>query len=62
MFPVLNYGNDSYAGLYNLLSDPVTVQGLGDGGAHAAVICDASMTTYLMTHWARDRTEVHGSP
>ena len=39
-----------------MMRDPVTVQGLGDGGAHSAIICDASMTTYLLTHWARDRS------
>ena len=30
--------------------------GLSDGGAHCGIICDASMPTYLLTHWARDRT------
>ena len=34
----------------------MTVQGLGDGGAHCRIVCDASMTTYLLTHWTRDRT------
>jgi N-acyl-D-aspartate/D-glutamate deacylase len=56
LFPLLNYGRGSYDGLYDMLRDPLTVQGLGDGGAHSAIICDASMTTYLLTHWARDRT------
>ena len=28
--------------------------GLGDGGAHCGLICDASMPTYLLTHWVRD--------
>ena len=31
--------------------------GLGDGGAHAGQTCDASTTTFLLTHWARDRAE-----
>jgi N-acyl-D-aspartate/D-glutamate deacylase len=31
------------------------VVGLGDGGAHCGVICDASTPTYLLTHWVRDR-------
>ncbi|MBW2282854.1 MAG: amidohydrolase family protein [Deltaproteobacteria bacterium] len=35
---------------------PHSVFGLGDGGAHCGAICDASMTTSLLTHWARDRT------
>ena len=30
--------------------------GLGDGGAHCSVICDASNPTYVLNHWSRDRT------
>ena len=56
LHPLLNYGRGGYDGLYDMMSDPMTVQGLGDGGAHSAIVCDASMTTYLLTHWARDRT------
>jgi N-acyl-D-aspartate/D-glutamate deacylase len=55
LYPLLNYGRGSYDGLYDMMSDPMTVQGLGDGGAHSALVCDASMTTYMLTHWARDR-------
>ena len=36
--------------------DPVAVLGLDDGGAHCGTICDASLPTYLLTHWVRDRT------
>jgi N-acyl-D-aspartate/D-glutamate deacylase len=56
LLPLLNYGRGSYDGLHELMTNPYTVQGLGDGGAHCNVICDASMTTYLLTHWVRDRT------
>ena len=35
---------------------PGTLPGLSDGGAHCGVICDASFPTYMLTHWARDRT------
>jgi N-acyl-D-amino-acid deacylase len=56
LFPLLNYGEGSYQGLYEMMSDPNTVQGLGDGGAHVGLICDASMTTYLLSHWVRDRS------
>jgi N-acyl-D-aspartate/D-glutamate deacylase len=55
LFPLLNYGRGSYDGLFDMMSDPLTVQGLGDGGAHCGIVCDASMTTYLLTHWVRDR-------
>jgi N-acyl-D-aspartate/D-glutamate deacylase len=31
------------------------VSGLSDGGAHCGLICDASMPTYMLSHWTRDR-------
>jgi N-acyl-D-amino-acid deacylase len=55
LHPLLNYGRGSYDGLHDMLADPMTVQGLGDAGAHCGIICDASMTTYLISHWTRDR-------
>jgi len=39
-----------------LLTHPATLLGLGDAGAHCGYICDASYPTYLIKHWARDRT------
>jgi N-acyl-D-amino-acid deacylase len=56
LYPLLNYGDFSYDGVYEMLNDPMTVQGLGDGGAHCGIVCDASMTTFMLTHWVRDRT------
>jgi N-acyl-D-aspartate/D-glutamate deacylase len=56
LWPLLNYGNHSYDGLLAMMQDPMTVQGLGDGGAHVGLVCDASMVTYMLTHWVRDRT------
>jgi N-acyl-D-aspartate/D-glutamate deacylase len=38
-----------------MLLHPTSALGLGDGGAHCGAICDASNTTYLLTHWVRDR-------
>jgi N-acyl-D-aspartate/D-glutamate deacylase len=38
-----------------LKSDGV-VLGLGDGGAHLKTLCDASYSTFMLTHFARDRT------
>jgi N-acyl-D-aspartate/D-glutamate deacylase len=31
------------------------VVALGDGGAHAGLICDSSYSTFMLSHWARDR-------
>jgi N-acyl-D-aspartate/D-glutamate deacylase len=38
-----------------LMDHPNLTFGLGDGGAHYGMICDASYTTYVLTHWVRDR-------
>jgi N-acyl-D-aspartate/D-glutamate deacylase len=40
----------------NLLKSDVTILGLGDGGAHYSMICDAAYPTYLLTYWTRDAT------
>ncbi|WP_055400670.1 MULTISPECIES: amidohydrolase family protein [unclassified Mycobacterium] len=38
-----------------LLHRDDVILGLGDGGAHYGMICDASYSTYFLAHWARDR-------
>jgi N-acyl-D-aspartate/D-glutamate deacylase len=38
----------------DILRHPLTVSALGDGGAHVGSICDASASTYLLTHWVRE--------
>lgn len=55
-FPFLNYANHSLEPSLEMLKHKSTVPGLGDGGAHVGMICDASFTTHLLTHWTRDRT------
>jgi N-acyl-D-aspartate/D-glutamate deacylase len=54
-FPVLNYASGSAEPLREMLLHPRAVLGLGDGGAHCGIVCDASMTTFVLTHWVRDR-------
>jgi N-acyl-D-aspartate/D-glutamate deacylase len=54
-FPFLNYSDGDFAVIHTMLTHPRAVIGLGDGGAHCGVICDASTPTYLLTHWVRDR-------
>ena len=62
LLPLLNYAGNNYDDLYDMMSDPVSLQGLGDGGAHCGIICDASMTTYLLSHWVGKRTRGPGLP
>ena len=56
MFPTLNYVGENHDVIYEMLTNPVAINGLSDGGAHVRMICDASIPTYLLTHWARDRS------
>lgn len=55
-FPFLNYAEGSLEPSREMMSNPNTVLGLGDGGAHLGTICDASFSTHMLTHWTRDRT------
>ncbi|HET9889127.1 MAG TPA: amidohydrolase family protein [Mycobacterium sp.] len=50
-----NLQNNSLDTVGELLHRDDVVLGLGDGGAHYGMICDASYSTYFLTHWARDR-------
>jgi N-acyl-D-aspartate/D-glutamate deacylase len=51
-----NYGGGSLWASFEMLREPNMVPGLGDGGAHYGTICDSSYSTYLLCHWARDRS------
>jgi len=57
-FPLHNYAEQSLEAVRAMMTHELTVSGLGDGGAHVGTICDASFTTYALTHWGRDRA--HG--
>jgi N-acyl-D-amino-acid deacylase len=50
-----NYSNGTLDAAFTMLSHRDVVPGLGDGGAHCGTICDGSYSTYLLTHFARDR-------
>ena len=54
--PVLGYSQGSLEPIKEMLEHPATVLGLGDGGAHCGVLCDASLPTFMLSHWARDRS------
>jgi N-acyl-D-amino-acid deacylase len=50
-----NMENNSLDTVGELLHREDVVLGLGDGGAHYGMICDASYSTFFLAHWARDR-------
>ena len=55
MLPFFNYVGGTQDAILEMLRHPATVSGLSDGGAHCRMICDASIPTYVLSHWARDR-------
>jgi N-acyl-D-amino-acid deacylase len=54
--PLLGYAHGDFDALHEMLVHPGSVLGLGDGGAHCGLLCDASLPTYMLTHWVRDRS------
>jgi N-acyl-D-aspartate/D-glutamate deacylase len=54
--PLASYVDHDHEALREMMTHPRTVLGLSDGGAHCGLICDASMPTYLLSHWVKGRT------
>ncbi len=54
--PMTNYSGGDMAPVYEMLGHPNTLIGLGDGGAHVGIMCDATDMVHTLTHWTRDRT------
>ncbi len=45
-------------GIQQLITDPRTMIGLSDGGAHVDMLCDAGYATYLLGNWVRKREAI----
>ncbi|MDA0792036.1 MAG: amidohydrolase family protein [Proteobacteria bacterium] len=54
--PATNYFSQNLDCCREMILHEHTLMGLGDGGAHVGIICDASFPTFGLTHWGRDRT------
>ncbi len=52
--PGANFDEPDYAATREMLVHPLTLPGIGDGGAHCTIVCDASFPTFMLTYWARD--------
>ena len=50
-----NYAGFSLDVCRAMIEHPLTVAGLGDGGAHVSYISDANFPTFLLSYWARER-------
>ena len=55
LITLANFRDGSLDTVAELILRDDVVLGLGDGGAHYGMICDASFPTYMLAHWARDR-------
>lgn len=53
--PFVNYADGNLDVVGDMMASDDVVLGLADGGAHLGVICDASYSTFVLTHWSRDR-------
>lgn len=54
-FAGINYTYGNHDCLHEMIAHPLSVLGGSDGGAHCTYICDASVPTFMLTHWGRDR-------
>src|SRR5258708_20597527 len=60
--PFANYSDYNFDALREMLTDPIPALGLSDGGAHCGLICDATMPSYILTHWVRDPSRAQRLP
>jgi N-acyl-D-aspartate/D-glutamate deacylase len=60
--PLFNFAHGNLDAVREMITSPVGIFGLSDGGAHCGAICDASMTTSYMTLWSRDRADSTNIP
>ncbi len=54
--PIMDYVDGNMDVVLEKMKHEKAIFGLGDGGAHCGFITDASICTFLLTHWVRDRT------
>ena len=50
--PLVNFQEDE---VEEIITDPIAVLGLGDGGAHLSQLCDACYATHLLGYWVREK-------
>ena len=56
-FALFNYMGMNLDVVRRMLTHPLSMSGLSDGGAHVGTVCDASFPTTLLSWWGRDRPE-----
>src|ERR1700722_455928 len=61
-FPIVNYTDGDHEPVRQMWTDPGTLLGLSDGGAHCGAIVDAGVPSFMLSHWGRDRKRGPGLP
>jgi N-acyl-D-aspartate/D-glutamate deacylase len=56
-FPIFNYNEGNLDTVRKMLAHPRALSGLSDAGAHVGTVCDASFTTFMLTHWVQGRSK-----
>jgi N-acyl-D-aspartate/D-glutamate deacylase len=59
MNTVAGYADGNGNALREMMTHPITALGGSDAGAHVSQIMDASMPTYMLTHWVRGLSKDH---
>lgn len=59
LFATTNYADGNSDARRDMIKSPAAVVGLSDAGAHVRQITDASIHTYMLTHWVRGFEEGH---
>ncbi|MGE0684257.1 MAG: amidohydrolase family protein [Candidatus Binatia bacterium] len=59
MNTIAGYADGNANALREMITHPITALGGSDAGAHVSQIMDASMPTYMLTHWVRDLPTDH---
>jgi len=54
-FPIFNYNDGTLAVVHRMLEHPRALAGLSDAGAHVGTVCDASFSTFMLSHWVQGR-------
>jgi len=52
MSPTANFAEGDTSAVETMMASEHTIFGLGDGGAHCGLLCDASLTTYMLRRWS----------
>jgi N-acyl-D-aspartate/D-glutamate deacylase len=52
-FPIFNYNDGNLNVVHQMLTHPRALLGLSDAGAHVGTVCDASFSTFMLTHWVQ---------